>query len=214
MIRRCIAWRNRRTHDRQLCSVVKKGPGDHRQPRAVAVAAQHRGPTVAGHPDQKLRAGTGDRAQEGIAVKPPVQQHDHPGAQTAQQPPALCSLTRTLRAEHRVDDRPGSARNQGDQADLGIPSSAVLAPVLPQMRGGSRRVGHIQHGPVDRGHQHATPPHPGRADPGGRTAQQIEQHPQRCDTDPDPGLPHREGRAITCRARRVRGSSLRAHGMG
>ena len=138
--------------------------------------------------------GPGDLGQEVPGGEVAVGQHDHPGAQAAQQPRGVGRLPEAGRPEHDVDQRPGTARHQCQQPQLGVPGTAVGAGLLGVPGADCVAVGDRNDGPVDRAHQQPAPPHPALARPGQWAPEQVEEPLHRRRPDPPPGLGHRAGR--------------------
>ena len=164
---------------------------DLRQERSVAVAAQHRRLAVALDADQQVRLRGGELADQRGDIEVAVQQHDHAGLQTARQPPGAVLLAAADGAEDRVDDRTGTAGDQGHQPQQRITRTAVAAGLLTVNSQVPGAIGNAHDGAVNSAHQQPAPADRSRRDRRGRTAQQIEQPPQRRRAQPRTSLPQR-----------------------
>jgi hypothetical protein len=90
--------------------------------------------------------------------------------------------------EHGVDHRGGPAGQQRARPQGRVAGSAVITPLLRVAGAEGGGVGERQHGPVDHGQQQTAPPHGVRSGGGGRTAEQVEQRPQRAGPSRWPGV--------------------------
>ena len=170
-----------------------------RQPGPVAEPLHDGQPGAAGgvgaDADEEVRPGPGNLPGQRAGAEVPVGQHEHPGAEAAQQPGGVRGLSGRCRAENGVDHRAGAAGDQGHQAQERVTGPARGAPALPGVDGQVRRgVRDRHHSAVNRDRQQAPPAHPGRSRRHrGRPLQQREQAPQRLRPQPGPGLPQRPG---------------------
>ena len=133
--------------------------------------------------------------------------------QRAGQPLGVADFTTAARAEDRVDDRPGAARDERDQQDLRVAGGGgVLVGALAQAGPGGGVVRDVQAGAVDRDDQQPGPARAGGADRGRRAAQQVEQGTQRAYPEPDTGVPQRRGGDLRHPQRTQRGGEFGPHG--
>ncbi len=102
---------------------------DDREVGGVGERLQDRWAAALADAAQDLCAGGVHGGEEVVAVKAPVPQHQHLGAQMVQQPGGVGGLALPGGPEDRSDHGPGAGLDQRHQLDLGIP--AMWAPPQP-----------------------------------------------------------------------------------